>query len=59
MYSAIRVAVHLDIGSPPSTRGGVSNVGINGKNALQSKAIGVVIATVETLPDKRPTGPRH
>ena len=40
-------------------RGGVSNVGIDGNNALQIKAIGVVISTFETLPDKSPTGPRH
>ena len=45
--------------APLADSGGVSNVDIDGKNALQIKAIGVVIATVETLPDKRPTGPRH
>jgi len=31
--------------------GGVSNVDIDGNNALQIKAIGVVISTFETLPD--------
>jgi len=30
--------------------GGVSNVDIDGNNALQIKAIGVVISTFETLP---------
>jgi hypothetical protein len=32
-----------------SHRGGVSNVDIDGNNALQIKAIGVVISTFETL----------
>jgi hypothetical protein len=30
--------------------GGVSNVDIDGNNALQIKGIGVVISTFETLP---------
>jgi hypothetical protein len=30
--------------------GGVSNVDIDGNNALQIKGIGVVISTLETLP---------
>jgi hypothetical protein len=33
-------------------QGGVSNVDIDGNNALQIKAIGVVISTFETLPNK-------
>jgi hypothetical protein len=33
-----------------SPEGGVSNVDIDGNNALQIKAIGVVISTFETLP---------
>src|SRR5262249_22122633 len=32
------------------TKGGVSNVDIDGNNTLQIKAIGVVISTFETLP---------
>jgi hypothetical protein len=35
-----------------SHRGGVSNVDIDGNNALQIKAIGVVISTFETLSPK-------
>jgi hypothetical protein len=34
-------------------------VDIDGNNALQIKAIGVVTSTFETLPDKGPTGLRH
>jgi hypothetical protein len=34
----------------PAHGGGVSNVDIDGNNALQIKAIGVVISTFETLP---------
>src|SRR6266849_2891529 len=39
------------------TAGGVSNVDIDGNNALQIKVIGVVISTFETLPTSasRPT----
>src|SRR5262245_35356541 len=33
-------------------KGGVSNVDIDGNNAFQIKAIGVVISTFETLPGK-------
>jgi hypothetical protein len=36
--------------SQGTRRGGVSNVDIDGNNALQIKAIGVVISTFETLP---------
>ena len=35
---------------PALPEGGVSNVDIDGINALQIKAIGVVISTFETLP---------
>jgi len=36
--------------TPDNIEGGVSNVDIDGNNAFQIKAIGVVISTFETLP---------
>src|SRR5215467_9467727 len=41
------------------TMGGVSNVDIDGNNALQIKAIGVVISTFETLPTKEAAHVQH
>ena len=48
-------AVCTSLGRPLRIRyidGGVSNVDIDGNNTLQIKAIGVVISTIETLPEK-------
>ena len=40
----------VSLSSPSHVEGGVANVDIDGNNALQIKAIGVVISTFETLP---------
>jgi hypothetical protein len=42
--------VYTDAVGSVVAMGGVSNVDIDGNNALQIKAIGVVISTFETLP---------
>jgi len=45
--SSVRGILHNQVG-------GVSNVDIDGNNAFQIKAIGVVISTFETLPGMEP-----
>src|SRR5215470_492760 len=47
---ALSCSHYLRVIDLPHNSGGVSNVDIDGNNALQIKAIGVVISTFETLP---------